>query len=97
MSVCDEGWSFRWHPNDKPLCPVAMTYGGCGDRVIGCGLGLWHEWLECDSNIPPDSCPFAPILRALPGANIHHKKVQDVNAKWYDVWTVTAERKGGGE
>lgn len=89
MSVCDEGWELEV----SRRCPCLDTYSN-GDPH-SCIWKLWNSWFPDDGQrkSPLATCPFATILKALPRANIHHKIVQDVNADFYDVWTVAAERE----
>lgn len=71
MSICDEDWPAVWNGDASELdfCPCAMTYGGCGGRVIGCTLGVWHEWLAVETaQEPPGYCPHYDPLRTV----LHH-------------------------
>jgi hypothetical protein len=66
MSRCDEDWKdTALTPYDESLCPCAVTYGGEGQRAIGCTLKRWHEWLEGYPNTPPDTCDLADIVEGL--------------------------------
>jgi hypothetical protein len=58
MSVCDEGWGEAINYQ----CPVIDDY------LMG-EMSEFSCHFRPELKDYPDSCPFAPILRALPGAS----------------------------
>jgi len=80
MSICDEGWdSYPKRIGEKQFCPAAIKVFDEVDSICGCGLFVWHEWqpLPWKDKKPPDTCPYAPILKLLAGA----KEVKGPNDK----------------
>jgi len=97
MSICDEGWdSYPKRIGEKQFCPAAIKVFDEVDSICGCGLFVWHEWqpLPWKDKKPPDTCPYAPILKLLAEAtDIDDLKVEQHIPQSYgdpvsDKWSV---------
>jgi len=76
MSVCDEGWELEPFGGYCPALSVGVN------ELYWCLMGVFDE---VRNDPRPDTCPYAPILRALPDASEERlTKVREVLEKTID-------------
>lgn len=80
MSVCNEG--FEAYGEAVGYCPMFEDTCECGGCL--CLLSQWDEHEEFDGlHHPPDTCPFAPLLKALPDASEEILRIAEALLRGY--------------